>query len=90
MGGEQAGNVLAQVRSEAMEREGKVWDSTKFVEQQREKYDREGSPYYSSARLWDDGVITPRDTRKVLGLSFGAIVNNSEVPKGMNFGVFRM
>eukprot|EP01088_Endostelium_zonatum_P020497 TRINITY_DN7589_c0_g1_i1.p1 TRINITY_DN7589_c0_g1~~TRINITY_DN7589_c0_g1_i1.p1 ORF type:complete len:594 (-),score=164.59 TRINITY_DN7589_c0_g1_i1:36-1793(-) len=94
MGGEQAGNVLAQVRSEAMERAtGKEWDKdeqAKFVEQQRAKYDREGSPYYSSARLWDDGVITPEDTRQVLGLSFGAIVNNVGVQKGMNFGVFRM
>ena len=75
MGGEQAASVLSAVGNED-------------PEEIRAKYERESSPYYSSARLWDDGVIDPRDTRDVLGLSISASLN-APMPE-TRYGVFRM
>ncbi|XP_042231628.1 methylcrotonoyl-CoA carboxylase beta chain, mitochondrial-like [Homarus americanus] len=91
MGGEQAAGVLAQITREQRRREGKEW--TDEEEQALKapiikRFEAEGSPYFSSARLWDDGVIDPVDTRHVLGLSLSASLNAS-IPK-TNFGVFRM
>ena len=91
MGGEQAASVLAQVKEEQLERSGQA-----LTPEQREKirapillkYEQEGSPYYSSARLWDDGVIAPRDTRTVLGLGISAALN-APIPE-TRFGIFRM
>lgn len=90
-GGSQAANVLAQVTEEQYKRSGK-----EFTEEMRnkirqpivERFEMEASPYYSTARLWDDGVIDPRDTRKVLGLSLQAALNNGGGET--KFGVFRM
>ena len=86
MGGEQAANVLATVA----DREG-TWDEDKleaFKAPLREQYERQGHPYYATARLWDDGVIDPLDTRRVLGL---ALATASEAPLGpVRYGVFRM
>jgi 3-methylcrotonyl-CoA carboxylase beta subunit len=56
----------------------------------REKYEKEGHPYYSSARLWDDGIIDPKDTRRVLGLAISAALNAPIVKGDTSFGVFRM
>ncbi|KAL0480775.1 3-methylcrotonyl-CoA carboxylase beta subunit [Acrasis kona] len=82
MGGEQAASVLSQVR-------GAKEDTETFKDKIRQKYEHEGSPYYSSARLWDDGVIDPLQTRQVIGLSLSAAYN-APVPRGEGFGVFRM
>ncbi|KAK3757066.1 hypothetical protein RRG08_012095 [Elysia crispata] len=91
MGGEQAANVMAQISREQREREGKPW-SEEMEEKLKApiiaKYEEEGSPYYASARLWDDGVIDPKDTRTVLGLSISAALNKP-IPK-TQYGVFRM
>jgi propionyl-CoA carboxylase len=91
MGGEQAASVLTQVKQEQRERQGKPMTAAE-VEALRApilaKYEEEGSPYYSSARLWDDGVIPPEDTRTVLGLGLSAALNAS-IPE-TRFGVFRM
>jgi len=91
MGGEQAASVLATIKREAVERSGGTF--TDAAEEQlkapiREQFERQGQPYYASARLWDDGVIDPLDTRRVLGLAL-ALTNREEcVPT--RFGVFRM
>merc|ERR1712099_18500 len=69
MGGEQAASVLATVTRDGMEARGKEWseeDEEKFKDPIRAKYEKEGSPYYATARLWDDGIIRPEDTRDVL------------------------
>ena len=90
MGGEQAANVLATVRRDAL-REGQTWseeDEADFKKDIRESYDRQGSPYYSSARLWDDGIIDPAQTRDVLGLCLSASANAPRIDT--KFGVFRM
>ena len=90
MGGEQAASVLATVRREAL-RPGEEWpqaDEEKFKNEIRADYDRQGSPYYSSARLWDDGIIDPAQTRDVLGLCISASLNAAIEPT--KFGVFRM
>ncbi len=91
MGGEQAANVLAQVRRDGLERRGESWpaaDEEAFKAPIREQYERQGHPYYASARLWDDGIIDPADTRRVLGLGISAALN---APIGeTRFGVFRM
>lgn len=63
-------------------------EEEKFKSRVVEAYEREGSPYYSSARLWDDGIIDPADTRKVLGLCLAASIKN--VPEVTKYGVFRM
>lgn len=91
MGGEQAANVLAQVKREKQERLGKEWspvDEEKLKAPILEKYSRESHAYYSSARLWDDGVIDPADTRRILGLSLSAALN-APIPE-TEFGLFRM
>ncbi len=91
MGGEQAATVLATIRRDAIEAKGGSWSAeneSAFKTPIREQYEREGHPYYASARLWDDGVIDPADTRKVLGLAISAALNKP-IDK-TNFGVFRM
>ncbi len=91
MGGEQAAMVLAMVRRENIERKGGEWsaeDEAKFKKPILMKYEHEGHPLYSSARLWDDGIIDPARTREVLALSLSAALN-APVPE-TKFGVFRM
>jgi 3-methylcrotonyl-CoA carboxylase beta subunit len=91
MGGEQAANVLAQVSREKYTKQGKVWpvdEEELFKTQMRAQYETQGNPYYASARLWDDGVIAPQDTRMILGLSLSAALNAPIEPT--RFGVFRM
>ncbi len=91
MGGEQAANVLAQVKLDNFEKEGQVWSSDEqeaFKKPIREQYETQGHPYYASARLWDDGIIDPVDTRMVLGLGLSAAMNAPIEPT--KFGVFRM
>ncbi|KER29994.1 hypothetical protein T265_03476 [Opisthorchis viverrini] len=94
MGGEQAANVLSQVQSEQRLRKTGKELTDEEVRQIREpvieKYEREGHPYYSSARLWDDGVIDPVDTRTVLGLGLSAAYNAPQPREPSRFGVFRM
>jgi len=91
MGGEQAAAVLATIRRDNLEASGKSWsaaDEEAFKAPIRDKYEQEGSPYFSTARMWDDGIIDPRDTRRVLGLTLAAA---SEAGIGeTRFGVFRM
>ncbi|WP_245926749.1 carboxyl transferase domain-containing protein [Breoghania corrubedonensis] len=91
MGGEQAASVLATVKRDNIEAEGGVWsaeDENAFKTPIRELYEAEGHPYHATARLWDDGIIAPSETRRVLGLAFSATLNApiEETP----FGVFRM
>jgi 3-methylcrotonyl-CoA carboxylase beta subunit len=96
MGGEQAASVLATVKRDAMEAKGQTWpaeDEAKFKAPIRDLYEREGSPYFSTARLWDDGVIAPSDTRRVLGLALSAALNaphGRAADREAGFGVFRM
>jgi 3-methylcrotonyl-CoA carboxylase beta subunit len=91
MGGEQAANVLAQVRRDNLAGAGETWsieDEELFKAPIRAKFEREAHPYYASARLWDDGIIDPAETRRVLGLSISAALN---APIGdSTFGIFRM
>lgn len=91
MGGEQAASVLAQVKRDGMESRGESWSSSEeeeFKKPIRDQYEDQGHPDYASARLWDDGVIDPADTRMVLGLGLSAALNKP-VEK-TTFGVFRM
>jgi acetyl-CoA carboxylase carboxyltransferase component len=92
MGGPQAADVLATVKQDQRAREGLSPMSGEELDEFRrpilEKYETEGSPYYSTARLWDDGVIDPRDTRDVLGLAISASLNAPFPDNG--YGVFRM
>jgi 3-methylcrotonyl-CoA carboxylase beta subunit len=91
MGGEQAAGVLAQISREQKERRGQELSAAEeraIKDPIIEKYEREGHPYYASARLWDDGVIDPADTRRVLGLSLFAALNRPA--EATRFGVFRM
>ena len=91
MGGEQAAHVLAQVRRDGIEARGETWpaeDEQAFRAPILEQYETQGHPYYASARLWDDGIIDPADTRTVLGLSLSAVLN-APVER-TTFGVFRM
>lgn len=91
MGGPQAAGVLAQITEEQFKRSGKEFTqeiSDKITKPIVDQFDKEGSAYYSTARLWDDGIIDPADTRKVLGLSLTAALHN--VGNGTKFGVFRM
>jgi 3-methylcrotonyl-CoA carboxylase beta subunit len=91
MGGEQAASVLATVKRDGIEASGKSWsteDEQQFKEPIRVQYEQQGHPYYASARLWDDGVIDPKDTRRVLGLALSAALN-APITRG-HFGVFRM
>jgi 3-methylcrotonyl-CoA carboxylase beta subunit len=92
MGGEQAAHVLATVRRDGMTARGEAWpevDQTRFMDSIRGQYETQGHPFYASARLWDDGVIDPADTRRVLGLALGVACREPEQPEG-SFGVFRM
>jgi acetyl-CoA carboxylase carboxyltransferase component len=91
MGGEQAAGVLTSVKREQLAREGKTISPEEEEAIRRpilEKYEREGSPYYSTARLWDDGVLDPADTRHALGLGL-SVAFNAPIPEP-RFGVFRM
>ncbi len=92
MGGEQAANVLLTVKRDQLAREGKPDmtpdEQSDFKAPILEKYDHEGSPYYSTARLWDDGILDPAQTRRVLGLALSACMNQRNQPT--QFGVFRM
>ncbi len=96
MGGEQAASVLATVKRDAMEAKGQSWaaeEEAKFKAPIRDLYEREGSPYFSTARLWDDGIIAPSDTRRVLGLALSASLNaphGRAADRETGFGVFRM
>ena len=91
MGGVQAASVLATVKRDGIEGKGGAWtkeDEEAFKRPILEQYEHQGHPYYSSARLWDDGVIDPADTRMVLGLALSAAMNKSA--EETKFGVFRM
>jgi acetyl-CoA carboxylase carboxyltransferase component len=92
MGGEQAANVLLTIKQDQLERERKPAmtqpEADEFRRPILEKYENEGNPYHSTARLWDDGVIDPVDTRQVLGLAL-SVVLNAPVEEHA-FGVFRM
>ena len=91
MGGEQAASVLATVKRDGIEAAGGNWsaqDEEAFRAPIRARYEAQGHPYYASARLWDDGVIDPAQTRRVLGLSLAVAM---QVPVGpTRFGLFRM
>jgi 3-methylcrotonyl-CoA carboxylase beta subunit len=91
MGGEQAASVLATVRRDQLQARGEDWPAAaeeEFKRPIREQYERQGNPYYSTARLWDDGVIDPADTRMALGLALSAAANAPLPP--VRYGVFRM
>jgi 3-methylcrotonyl-CoA carboxylase beta subunit len=91
MGGEQAAAVLATIKRDGMEQRGERWSADEeaaFRAPVRERYELEGNPYYATARLWDDGIIDPAQTRDVLGLAISATLNAPLEPT--RFGVFRM
>ena len=91
MGGEQAASVLATVKRENIEAGGGKWsqvEEEEFRQPIREQYEAEGNPYYATARLWDDGIIAPSETRRVLSLALSAALN-APIPR-TRFGVFRM
>jgi 3-methylcrotonyl-CoA carboxylase beta subunit len=91
MGGDQAAGVLATVRRDALELSGGGWSAQEeedFKAPIREQYEHQGSPYYSTARLWDDGIIDPLDTRRVLGMGLAAAANAPVPPP--SYGIFRM
>jgi len=92
MGGEQAASVLATVKRDGIEAKGGHWsaeDEDAFKRPIREQFEQQSHPYYASARLWDDGVIDPADTRCVLALGLSASLN-APIPEMPRFGVFRM
>ena len=92
MGGEQAASVLGLLRREAVEAKGARWSATEdeeFKSPIREQYERQGHPYYATARVWDDGIIDPVDTRTVLALALAAGLN-APPPEPTRFGIFRM
>jgi 3-methylcrotonyl-CoA carboxylase beta subunit len=91
MGGEQAASVLATVKRDGIEAKGGTWTAEQeeaFKQPIRDQYEHQGHPYYASARLWDDGVIDPAQTRDVLGLGLSAAMNAPI--EDTRFGVFRM
>jgi 3-methylcrotonyl-CoA carboxylase beta subunit len=91
MGGEQAASVLATVKRDGIEAKGGSWsadEENNFKAPIRQQYEEQGNPYYATARIWDDGVIDPADTRRVLALGLSAAMN-VPVPE-TKFGVFRM
>jgi len=91
MGGEQAASVLATVRRDGLAAAGKTWTAKQeedFKAPIRDQYETQGHPYYATARLWDDGVIDPSQTRRVLGLALSASLNAPI--EETRFGVFRM
>ncbi len=91
MGGEQAANVLGQIKGDALAARGESWSEAEeadFKQPIQEQYEHQGHPYYASARLWDDGIIDPADTRRVLGLGISTALN-APIEK-TRFGIFRM
>jgi 3-methylcrotonyl-CoA carboxylase beta subunit len=91
MGGEQAASVLATVKRDNIEAGGAKWsqvEEEEFKAPIRDQYEAEGNPYYATARLWDDGIIAPSETRRVLALAFSAALNAPV--RETKFGVFRM
>jgi 3-methylcrotonyl-CoA carboxylase beta subunit len=91
MGGEQAASVLATVKGDQLKAAGKPWsaqDEDAFKQPIRDQYEQQGNPYYASARLWDDGVIDPADTRRILGLCLAAAHNAA--PQPTRLGILRM
>jgi 3-methylcrotonyl-CoA carboxylase beta subunit len=91
MGGEQAASVLATVKRDQLQARGEEWsveDEEAFKAPIRAQYETQGNAYYATARLWDDGVIDPLETRQVLGLALTACANAPLGDRG--FGVFRM
>jgi 3-methylcrotonyl-CoA carboxylase beta subunit len=91
MGGEQAAAVLATVRREQLESRGEDWsrsEEEEFKKPVRQQYEDQGNPYYATARLWDDGIIDPLDTRVAIGLALSACANAPLEP--VSYGVFRM
>ena len=91
MGGEQAASVLSTLKRDQIESKGESWSAEQedqFKQPIRDQYEHQGHPYYASARLWDDGVVDPAQSRHVLGLSLAAALNAPIVPT--KFGVFRM
>ena len=91
MGGEQAASVLATVRRDGIEAGGGVWSKDEedaFKTPIRDQYEEQGHPYYATARLWDDGVVDPAQSRRILGLSLSAALNAPIAPT--RFGLFRM
>ena len=91
MGGQQAADVLSTVRRQGLERKGEEWSKEQEAEFQApilEKYEQEGSPYYSTGRLWDDGIIDPARTRDMLGLSLSMTLN--QPIEETKYGIFRM
>lgn len=92
MGGEQAAAVLATLKRDAMDARGESWSTEEeaaFKAPVRARYEAEGNPYHATARLWDDGIIDPAQTRDVLGLAFAATLNQP-IPERPQFGLFRM
>ena len=92
MGGEQAAAVLATIKRDAMDARGEAWTAAEeaaFKAPVRDRYEAEGDPYYATARLWDDGIIDPAQTRDILGLAFAAALNKP-IPPRAQFGLFRM
>jgi 3-methylcrotonyl-CoA carboxylase beta subunit len=92
MGGEQAASVLATVKRDGIEAKGGTWtqeEETAFKTPIRERYEAEGDPYFATARLWDDGIIDPAQTRDVLGLAISAALN-APIAQSPRFGLFRM
>jgi acetyl-CoA carboxylase carboxyltransferase component len=92
MGGEQAANVLLTIKQDQLEREGKPQlnadEAQAYMQPILDKYEKEGNPYYSTARIWDDGIIDPAETRQVLSLALSVVLNGPSQLGG--FGVFRM
>ena len=85
-------HVLATVREDGMQARGESWpeaDKSEFMQGIRDTYDHEGHPFFASARLWDDGVIDPKDTRKVLALAMSFATKTPQQPQS-EFGIFRM
>jgi 3-methylcrotonyl-CoA carboxylase beta subunit len=92
MGGDQAASVLATIQRDNREAAGQTWsaeEEEEFKKPIKKQYEEQGSSYYSTSRLWDDGIIEPAMTREVLGLSLSSCLNNP-IEKNGKFGVFRM
>ena len=92
MGGEQASLVLSTVKQDGMDARGETWkesEKKKFEKGIQKQYETQGHPYYASARLWDDGVIDPTDTRRVLGQAISASMNRPRDGED-HYGIFRM
>ena len=91
MGGEQAASVLATVRRDNIEAEGRKWsevEEEEFKQPIKDQFDEQSDPYFATARLWDDGIIAPSETRRVLALAYAAALNAPV--EETKFGVFRM